>query len=569
MTQEKRILLAFALSFLLMMGWRSLYPPPEPPPETQTDEAPAVAEGEAEAPAPAAEPAGAPSYATLPVLRGSQAREIIVENGLYRIVFSTQGAVVKSWVLKEYKDSHQEESLREPLDVVNAAACEGVGYPFSLSLESTDLTQKVNEALYLTSPGPDRREAPTEVTFEFSDGQIRVRKTFSFDSSYVVQVDTQVTDGRRNLPHGIHWYGGFGDRFVRERDFARFAKVVYGLSAEPEFTDQGDVEGEQRIPGPLELAGLSDRYFAGIFLPGSTDSSFRISKRTWEPPDWTDEDKPEIVEMALARTEFQSEPLRLFVGPKDLAVLGAVSPSLEAIVDYGWFGFIARPLFSMLRYTHDHIVSNYGWAIVLVTILINLALFPLKLKSIRSSQAMQRVAPQIKAIQDRYKGYKFNDPRKQRMNQEVMALYKQHGVNPFGGCLPMVVQIPFLFGFYRVLDLAIELRQAPFVGWIHDLSARDPFFILPVTMIVTMFLLQKMTPTPATDPAQQRMMKLMPIFFGIFFFTFPAGLVLYWLVGNLVGIGQQVLINRLSKTPAPVPAGKALPRKGRRANSNR
>ena len=137
----------------------------------------------------------------------------------------------------------------------------------------------------------------------------------------------------------------------------------------------------------------------------------------------------------------------------------------------------------------------------LVTILINLALFPLKLKSIRSSQAMQRVAPQIKAIQERYKGYKFNDPRKQRMNQEVMALYKQHGVNPFGGCLPMVVQIPFLFGFYRVLDLAIELRQAPFVGWIHDLSARDPFFILPVTMIVTMFLLQKMTPTPATDPA--------------------------------------------------------------------
>ena len=569
MTQEKRILLAFALSFLLMMGWRSLYPPPEPPPETQTDEAPVAAEGEAEAPAPAAEPAGAPSYATLPVLRGSQAREIIVENGLYRIVFSTQGAVVKSWVLKEYKDSHQEESLREPLDVVNAAACEGVGYPFSLSLESTDLTQKVNEALYLTSPGPDRREAPTEVTFEFSDGQIRIRKTFSFDSSYVVQVDTQVTDGRRNLPHGIHWYGGFGDRFVRERDFARFAKVVHGLSAEPEFTDQGDVEREQRFPGPLELAGLSDRYFAGIFLPGSTDSSFRISKRTWEPPDWTDEDKPEIVEMALARTEFQSEPLRLFVGPKDLAVLGAVSPSLEATVDYGWFGFIARPLFSMLRYTHDHIVSNYGWAIVLVTIIINLALFPLKLKSIRSSQAMQRVAPQIKAIQDRYKGYKFNDPRKQRMNQEVMALYKQHGVNPFGGCLPMVVQIPFLFGFYRVLDLAIELRQAPFVGWIHDLSARDPLFILPVTMIVTMFLLQKMTPTPATDPAQQRMMKLMPIFFGIFFFTFPAGLVLYWLVGNLVGIGQQVLINRLSKTPAPVPAGKALPRKGKRADSNR
>ena len=182
---------------------------------------------------------------------------------------------------------------------------------------------------------------------------------------------------------------------------------------------------------------------------------------------------------------------------------------------------------------------------------------------------MQRVAPQVKAIQERYKGYKFNNPRKQRMNQEVMALYKQHGVNPFGGCLPMVFQIPFLFGFYKVLDLSIELRQAPFVGWIHDLSARDPLYILPVTMIVTMFLLQKMTPTPATDPAQQRMMKLMPLFFGIFFLTFAAGLVLYWLVGNLVGIGQQVFINRLAKIAEPVPAGKALPRKGRREASNR
>ena len=591
MTQEKRILLAFALSFLLIMAWRFLSPPPEPPPETQTVEAPATAEGEAGAPAPA--PARALPSVTLPVRQGSQAEEITIENDLYRIVFSTQGAVVKSWVLKGYKDSReasggwgavwmqiqrffkgdeesQEESLREPLDVVNAAACEGVGYPFSLFLESTELTQKVNEAVYVTSPGPNRREAPAKLTFEFSDGQVRVRKTFSFDSSYVVQVDTQVTDGRRNLPHEIHWYGGFGDRFARERDDARFAKVVYGrLAAEPKFTDQGDVEGEQRIPEPLQLAGLSDRYFAGIFLPGSTESSFRIRKRTWDPPDWTDEDKPEIVEMALARTDSQSEPLALFVGPKDLAVLRAVSPSLEAIVDYGWFGFIARPLFSMLRYTHDHVVSNYGWAIVLVTILINLGLFPLKLKGIRSSQAMQRVAPQVKAIQERYKGYKFNDPRKQRMNQEVMALYKQHGVNPFGGCLPMVFQIPFLFGFYKVLDLSIELRQAPFVGWIHDLSARDPLYILPVTMIVTMFLLQKMTPTPATDPAQQRMMKLMPLFFGIFFLTFAAGLVLYWLVGNLVGIGQQVFINRLAKIAEPVPAGKALPRKGRREASNR
>ena len=313
MTQEKRILLAFALSFLLMMGWRFLYPPPDPPPETQTDEAPVAAEGEAEAPAPAAEPAGAPSYATLPVLRGSQAREIIVENGLYRIVFSTQGAVVKSWVLKEYEDSHQEESLREPLDVVNAAACEGVGYPFSLSLESADLTQKVNEAVYVTSPGPNRREAPTKLTFEFSDG-----KSPSQEDLFPSTLPTWSRWTPRSLTGGATYRMGF----TGTEDLATVSSASetscalprwFTVSARNRNSPTREMSRENSgIPGPLELAGLSDRYFAGIFLPGSTDSSFRISKRTWEPPDWTDEDKPEIVEMALARTEFQSEPLRLF-----------------------------------------------------------------------------------------------------------------------------------------------------------------------------------------------------------------------------------------------------------------
>ena len=551
MTHQKRVLLAFALSFLMMILWRTLFPPPPPP------EAPApTPESASSAPSIESPQLPAPSQpglrVALPLRQGSQAREITVENDLYRIVFSTEGAVVKNWILKGYSHGNG-----DPLDVVNGVASAEAGYPLRLSLESADLTQRANRGVYVAAPSLSKLRAPTELTFEFSDGAVQVKKVLSFDSSYVIGLDTQVFDGRLQLAHEIHWSGGLGDHQVSPDAADEFSQIVYGSSSSPSFTSQGSVDEAQSVPGPFDLAGMADRYFAGIFLPASRRSTFHYRRAPWEPPDWTDEDKPEALAVSLARRDPQAGPLRLFVGPKDLAVLRTVEPSLEKIVDFGWFSFIAQPLFLMLRFAHDHVVSNYGWAIVLVTLVINLALFPLKLKSLRSAQAMQKVSPQVKAIQARYKHYKFNDPRKQRMNQEVMALYKQHGVNPFGGCLPMLVQMPFLFGFYKVLYVSIELRQAPFAGWIRDLSVPDPIYILPSAMIVSMFILQKMTPMTTADPAQQRMMMLMPLFFGIFFFQFPSGLVLYWLVGNLVGIAQQMFINRLSRTAKPAPvAGK-------------
>jgi YidC/Oxa1 family membrane protein insertase len=232
-------------------------------------------------------------------------------------------------------------------------------------------------------------------------------------------------------------------------------------------------------------------------------------------------------------------------------------------VDFGWFAFVAKPLFLGLRFIYERWTHNYGWAIVILTVFINFAMFPLKLKSIRSAQEMQRVGPLVKSIQDKYKGYKFNDPRKQRMNEEVMKLYKEHNVNPLGGCLPMALQMPFLYGFYRVLDLPIELRHAPWILWITDLSAPDryhpfgiPLPILPTVMVITMFIMQKMTPVASADPAQQRMMMLMPIFFGIMFYNFASGLVLYFLTANIVGILQQLLINKMMPIhqPPPTPA---------------
>ena len=221
-------------------------------------------------------------------------------------------------------------------------------------------------------------------------------------------------------------------------------------------------------------------------------------------------------------------------------------------MDYGWFSFVAKPLFMALHYIYERWPHNYGWAIVLLTIIITIATFPLKLKSIRSAQKMQKIAPLVKSIQDRYKEYKFNDPRKQRMNQEVMKIYSEHGINPLGGCLPMLLQLPFLYGFYRVLDLSIELRHAPWFWWVQDLSAPDPLYILPVVMTVTMFIMQKMTPMMTADPAQARMMMMMPLVFGFMFITFPSGLVLYWLTSNVVGIAQQMLLNRFMPPPPPI-----------------
>jgi YidC/Oxa1 family membrane protein insertase len=245
----------------------------------------------------------------------------------------------------------------------------------------------------------------------------------------------------------------------------------------------------------------------------------------------------------------------LFVAPKDLDVLRAARPPLDGLVDFGWFSVVAKPLFVALRYIYDHWLHNWGWAIIILTVLINVAMFPLKLKSIRSAQEMQKIGPIVKGIQEKYKQYKFNDPRKQRMNEEIMKLYKEHGVNPLGGCLPMVLQLPLLYGFYRVLDQAIELRHAPWFGWIKDLSMPDHLYILPAIMVVTMFVLQKMTPMAATDPSQQRMMMIMPLAFGFIFFRLASGLNLYYLTANIVGIAQQVLINRLMPVTPPAPPG--------------
>jgi len=244
---------------------------------------------------------------------------------------------------------------------------------------------------------------------------------------------------------------------------------------------------------------------------------------------------------------------RVFVGPKELEVLQKIpipgvgtDNDLNGLVDFGFFGIIAKPLFLWLKWMYHHVVANWGWAIVLQTLIISLAFLPLRITQMKSMLKMQRVAPQIKAIQEKYKKYKLNDPRKAPMQEEISALYKKEGVNPAGGCLPMLIQLPFLYAYYQMLRIALDLRHAHWL-WIHDLSAADPMLLLPILMVGSMLIVSRMTPQPGVDPAQQRMMTIMmPLMMGFFFFRLPAGLNLYYAESNLIQMAQQSIMNRTS-----------------------
>jgi YidC/Oxa1 family membrane protein insertase len=270
-------------------------------------------------------------------------------------------------------------------------------------------------------------------------------------------------------------------------------------------------------------------------------------------PDNKQQDKVDVFGIAVGSLKGPTDA-RIYVGPKQLSDLESVpvpgitgaEPDLRAVVDFGWLGLIARPLFLWLKWMHSHIVSNWGWAILLQTLVINLALLPLRLSQMKSMLKMQRVAPQIKAIQEKYKKYSLRDPKKAEMNVEISELYKKEGVNPAGGCLPLLIQTPFLFAYYRMLNVAMDLRHAPWL-WVHDLSAPDRFHILPIAIIVSMFLMQRMTPQAGMDPSQQKMMNLMmPGMLGLMSWNLPAGLGLYWAAGQIIGIVQQSVMNRTS-----------------------
>ena len=558
MSDQARGVVFVMVAMLILFAWQHYYKPPVLPPAQKS------AESGQTTPPPAAQQtaapttkAAAPGRATsLPVIRANEAKTVVVESPLYSVELSNRGGVVKSWKLKKYFDD--QKPPRE-LDLVDADVAQELGWPFSIFLTDAQQEAQANSGLYQITPAMDHFDAPATITFHWSDGHLEVTKKLTFNESYEMSVQTAVQfDGKPVEGSAVAWRGGFGDKAVYKA--STLVNVFYKLNGKLEIlplkklgVPNNQIQPALQ-PGPLEYTGIEDQFFTAVFLPDSTDLSLSL----WH---WTQfhhitaGDKPEseqVAEVAAGSPLPQPLQMRVFVGPKDLTLLSKEKPPLDELVQFGWWGFIAKPLFEILKWIHRYI-PNYGWAIVVLTLVINIAMFPLKMKSWRSMQKMQKIAPEMRQIQDRYKKYSFNDPRKRKMQDEMTELYQRHGISPMtqlGGCLPMLLQMPIWIALWRVLNGAIELRHAPWMGWIRDLSAADPYYILPVSMTIAMYLMTKMTPTPAgVDPAQQKMMALMPLMMLFFFYKMSSGLNLYMFTSNLVGVAQQWYLNRTNPLP--------------------
>jgi YidC/Oxa1 family membrane protein insertase len=556
---ERKLLLIFLLTFVVMLVFqpflKKYFPQPAKPEPAQTSQTQPVQTQPAAQSVPVAAPASAVTR------QASSETETVIENDLYRITFTNRGAQVKSWILKKFNNDAQ----NGPLDLVNPEAAAKYGYPLSLWTYDATVRDRLSSALYVASE-QGALKTPATLTFEYSDQDLTVRKTFRFDQSYVVSIESSVTSEGSSIAALPAWPAGFGDQTTPA--FYASALIGYQFNKDIQrvparcgfslFSKCVQVIGGATLPGPFHWAGPTDQYFASVFIPDDPAAASMVTLHNTMPvprdPQKPDSKEPPPVDVLGAAVGNLHGPTseRIFVGPKELEVLQKIpvpgvsgaDNDLNGLVDFGWWGIIAKPLFLWLKWTYRHMVANWGWAIVLQTLIITLALLPLRITQMKSMLKMQRIQPQIKSIQDKYKKYSLRDPRKAGMNEEISALYKKENVNPVGGCLPMLIQFPFLIAYYRMLGVALDLRHAHWL-WIHDLSAADPYFVLPIFMIVSMLVTQRMTPQPGMDPAQQRMLTvMMPLMMGFIFFRLAAGLNLYYAESNLISIAQQAVMNR-------------------------
>jgi YidC/Oxa1 family membrane protein insertase len=448
--------------------------------------------------------------------------------------------VLKSWRLKNYRDASG-----APLELVPQVVPDAPK-PFTLEVDDAATSATLRNALY--KPDADSLTMgaePKTLAFEYRDSAgLVARKEFTFTPAhpYVVRFAANVSRNGTALNPTVNWGPALGTGVVPS----------YGSAPQPIFYRDrsvtrvkiGDVAKHRQEQGTFGFAGVDDNYFLSAIVPPAEPLQLSYS-----PVALTVPGRDRALQFVSWSVRSPSAPLTadFFFGPKDLDVLQSIKPDLVRAINFGTFSLIVVPLLQALKWV-DSYIGNYGWSIIVLTIIINLLMFPLKHKSIVSMRKMQELQPQMKAIQDRYAKLKMTDPGRQKMNEEVMALYKQHGTNPASGCVPMLLSMPVLLAFYSMLAVAIELRGAPFVGWIRDLSAHDPYFVTPVLMGLTMFVQQRMTPAVA-DPVQAKMMMFMPLMFTGMLMWAPSGLVLYWTASNIWAIGQQTLTNRLIGPP--------------------
>ncbi len=556
---ERRVFVAILLAFIVLYGFQALFVPPLPPPADPVAEVPdpTTAPPPATTPIPAnGDRAGAPPAADAgpaAVTTEPGEREIVVETATVEAVFTNRGGRVLHWRLKDYPDD-----TGEPVDLVPTGVPPGLPRPFSLELDDAGLTERLNTAIYRvagdTSGRLDATGSEATLTFEFEDAAgLRATKAFRFDPrNYTLAFSATVMNGAEALNPRIAWGPGLGDRGATSGGGAFFTgnyvqppQAIYHRDGSVERIPPADLAEQAVHEGQFRFAGVDDHYFLGAAVnPGQA----RLEYRALSLPGTGGTER-----LFLSHSIQFAQPvtdIRFFVGPKQFDVLQSIDPELVRSIDYGIFGWMTVPLLTALKWLYGF-TGNYGWAIVVLTILINLAMFPLRHKSMVAMRKMQAIQPQMKAIQERYANLKVTDPARQKMNTEVMNLYREKGVNPAAGCVPMLLTMPVLLAFFSLLSMSIELRGASFGLWIQDLSAADPYFVLPALMGVTMFWQQRITPT-TVDPMQQRIMMLMPVMFTAMMSFSASGVVLYWFVGQVWAIGQQYFANWLIGPPTVV-----------------
>jgi len=547
MDMEKRIFLVLILSLAILMVVPYIFqrfspPPPKPvapPKQTETRPAPSEPKGAAEARIPA-ESVGQPLPPT-----SAPPQLVEIESQDLLLKWNNRGVVLESALLKKMGGGGKNA---ESLELIPQGLPATLPRPFQLRLEDEDLDKLVANAVYTVETGgrTGRIRAPADATFSFRANGIEVmRKVHVPASGYAIDMQVQVRAEGKPIPYSIFLGPGIGaEGYSTSGDFS-FEQVTYEYGGSVTRYKVGDLdEGPQRLEVPARWVAMDSQYFSYLILDPDGVQRVVIKKSDLFRKD--EKGKEQRVPLLSAQVGLDRDTnFRAFLGPKDYEVLRAVDPGLAGLVDYGWFSWLVKPLLFLLKLVYQY-VGNYGWAIIILTFIINLALFPVRYKQMVSMKKMSELQPKIRSIQDRYKRLKREDPKRQDMNAEMMALYKEHGVNPLGGCLPLLVQMPFLFAFYRMLYSSFELRGAPFIFWIKDLSHYDPYYVTPVVMGITMVIQQKMTPSPAGDPMQRRMMMLMPIMFTFFFLNVSSGLAVYFLFSNVFGMMFQLALQKWS-----------------------
>ncbi len=546
MDMEKRLLLAMVLSMavLFLFLYRQPPQPPQPPPTEQAIEV------EETSPSDSGRELLPPEAAEVePTRVAHQIIEIENENLLLR--WSNRGGILLSARLKNYPTAEG-----NPLEIIPQKFPELQRQTLGIRVGDERLDQRLREAVYeVSGVSGSRVRAPAEITLHYRDSVIEVsRKIRLPEAGYLVEMETEVYSQGRSIPFSVLLGPGIGEGTPSDQgDFAQ-PQAAYYLDGSVQRHSRDDLDEEPiRFNRGARWVAFDSKFFAYILLNPGGILGGRIARG--EPPQGTPAGEEIDGPLLLVEVEMEAGArYSAFLGPKAYQVLETADATLGQLIDYGWFTFLVRPLLFSLNFIYQYL-HNYGLAIILLTFGINLVLFPVRYKQMASMKKMSELQPQMKSIQDRYKRMKRTDPRKQKMNEEVMALYKKHGVNPLGGCLPLVIQMPFLFAFYRMLYSSIELRGAPFMGWIQDLSQQDPYYITPILMGVSMVVQQKMSPA-AGDPTQRKMMMILPVVFTFFFLSFSSGLVLYFLFSNLFGMMFQFSFQRWQDLAQEVPAKK-------------